>query len=95
MLGRQHAVKSSPSHKSAACITGIDEPPDFCAAWSRDNSTQIDRRRIVSKGLMRLITNRASIEFDKNRNDEAEIGFGAVNKSRLHAQSRLFTMHSH
>src|SRR5262245_53940891 len=81
-------AKSSPSHKSVACIIGIVEPPNpnfGAAAGPRDKSTQIDRRWIASKGLERLVTNRVSIEFDKNRNDEAEIGFGVTNKSCLHA----------
>src|SRR5262245_991251 len=79
-------AKSSPSHKSAACIIGIDEPHDFgAAAGPRDNSTQIDQRLIASKGLVRLITNRASAERDTNRDFEVYIGFGATNISCLHA----------
>src|SRR5262247_4778537 len=49
-------AKSSPSHKSVACITGIVGPRNFGAATGpRNSSTQIDRRRIASKGLLRLI----------------------------------------
>src|SRR5262249_5314882 len=40
-------AKSLPFHKSAACISGIDEPPNSGAAKYRDNSTRIDRRRIT------------------------------------------------
>src|SRR5262249_1239493 len=78
-------VKSSPSRKSAACIIGIDEPPNFGAAGSRDNSTRIDRRRIASKGLLCLITNQASAGDNSNRDFEAVIGFSAINMSCLHA----------
>jgi len=79
-------AKSSPPHKSAARIIGIVGPRNFgAAAGSRNNSTQIDRRRIASKGLLCLITNRASAEYDTNRNYEMEFGFGTINKSCLHA----------
>ena len=78
-------VKSSPSHKSAACITGIDEPPNSGAARYLDNSTRIDRRRITSKGLVRLIANRTSAERNTNCNFEVEIGFVTTNIGCLHA----------
>src|SRR5215510_14647401 len=79
-------AKSSPSHKSAACIIGIVGPRNFGAAKSpRNSSTQIDRRRIASKRLLCLITNRPSAEYDTNRNYEEEIGFGTINKSYLHS----------
>src|SRR5215813_14355518 len=72
-------VKSSPSHKSAACIIGIVGPPNFgAAAGPRNNSTLIDRRRIASKGLLCLITSRASAEYDTNRNYEVEFGLGTI-----------------
>src|SRR5262245_38195703 len=61
---RQRA-RSSPSHKSAVCIIGIVEPPNFGAvAGPYDNSTRIDQRRIASKGPVRLVTNRKSAEHD-------------------------------
>src|SRR5262249_7535100 len=78
-------AKLSPSHKSAACIISIVEPPNFSATGPRDNSTRVDRRRIASKRLVRLVTNRASAGYDTNRNYEVEIGFGTINKSCLHA----------
>jgi len=78
-------VKSSPSHKSAAYITGIDEPPKSGAAGYRDNSTRIDRRRITSKGVVRLIANRTSIERNTNCNFKVEIGFETTNIGCLHA----------
>src|SRR5262245_12963315 len=79
-------AKSSPSHKSAACINGIVVPRNSGAATGPRNSfTQIDRRRIASKGLLGLITNRPSAEHDTNRNYEEEIGFGTINKSCLHS----------
>src|SRR5215813_4829698 len=82
---RRRRARSSPSHKSAACIIGIDEPPNFGAAGSCDNSTRIDRRWIASKGLLCLITNQASAGDSTNRDFEVEIGFGAINMSCLHA----------
>ncbi len=46
-------AKSSPSHKSADCIIGIVGPRNFGAATGpRNSSTQIDRRRIASKGFL-------------------------------------------
>src|SRR5215475_6986667 len=72
-------AKSSPSHKSAACIIGIVVPRNFGAATGpHNNSTQIDRRRIASKGLLCLITNRPSADYDTNRNYEEEIGFSCL-----------------
>src|SRR5262245_14545270 len=76
---------SSPSHKSAACIIDTVGPPNFGAAGSCDNSTRINRRQIASKGFVRLVTNRASAKFDKDRNDEVEMGFGVAKKSCLQA----------
>src|SRR5215470_2444419 len=79
-------AKSSPTHKSAACIIGIVGPRNFGVATGHRNcSTEIDRRRIASKGLLRLNTNRPSAEYDTNRNYEEEIGFGTINKSCLHS----------
>src|SRR5262247_4922900 len=55
------------------------------ATGPRNSSTQIDQRRIASKGLLCLITNRPSAEYDTNRNYEEEIGFGTIKKSCLHS----------
>jgi hypothetical protein len=68
-----------------ACIIVIVGPRNFGAAGPRDNSTQIDRRRIASKGRICLITNLASAEPNTNRDFDVEIGFGAINMSCLHA----------
>ena len=84
-LSHLQRVKSSPSHKSAVCITGIDEPPNSGVAGRRDNSTRIDRRRITSKGVVRLIANRTSAERNTNCNFEVEIGFVTTNIGCLHA----------
>src|SRR5262249_7870681 len=90
---RQRA-RSSPFHKSAACIIDIVGPPNFGAvADPRDNSTRIDHKRIASKGLVRLITNRVSAERNTNCDFEVEIGFGATNIRRFHPYDGLFTMH--
>src|SRR5215813_5876385 len=78
-------ARSSPSHKSAACIIGIDEPHNFGAAGPRDNSTRIDQGLIDSKVLARVSPNRASAEQNTNCAFEVEIGFGATNICRLHA----------
>src|SRR5262249_17231711 len=78
-------ARSSPSHKSAACIIGIDEPHNFGAAGPRDNSIRIDRGLIDSKVLACASTNRASAEQSTNCDFEVEIGFGATNISCLHA----------
>src|SRR5262249_2846990 len=60
-------ARSSPSHKSAACILGIVGPPNFgAAAGPRDNSTRIDRRLIDSKVLAGVRTNQASAEQNTN-----------------------------
>jgi hypothetical protein len=57
-------VKSSRSHRSAACIIGIDEPHNFVAVVGpRDNSTRIDQRLIASKILTWVSTNRATAKF--------------------------------
>jgi hypothetical protein len=66
---------------SVACIIGIVGPRNFGAASPRDNSTRIDRRRIASKGLVRLVTNGASVKFDKDHNYEVEMGFGVTKKA--------------
>jgi len=88
-LGKSNILpraKSSPSRKSAACIIGIDEPPNFgAAAGPRDNSTWIDRRRIASKVLAWVSTNLALAEQNTNCDFEVEIGFGATNLSCLHS----------
>jgi len=68
-----------------ACIIGIVGPRNFGAAGPRDNSIQVDRRRIASNGRFCLITNLASAEHSTNRNFEVEIGFGAIDMSYLHA----------
>jgi hypothetical protein len=75
---------SSPSRKPAACIIGIDEPPNFgAAAGPREKSTRIDRRRIASKVLACVSTNLALAEQNTNCEFEVEIGFGATNLSCL------------
>src|SRR5262249_44900750 len=84
-LSHLQRVKSSPSHKSAACITGIDEPPNSGAAGYRDNSTWIDRRRMTSKGVVRLIANRTSAERNTDYNFEVEPVFVTANLGCLHA----------
>src|SRR6185436_18324190 len=84
-LSHLQRVKSSPSHKSAACIIDIDEPPNSGAAGYRDNSTRNNRRWAASKGLVRLITNRASVEQNTSSDFDVEIGFGTNNIGCLHA----------
>ena len=82
---RQRA-KSSPYHKSAAYIIGIDDPHNFVAVVGpRDNSTRIDQRLIASKVLACVSTNRASAGDSTNRDFEVVIGFGATNICCLHA----------
>src|SRR5512145_119362 len=82
---RQRA-KSSPSHKSATYIIGIDEPHNIVAVdGPPDNSTRIDQRLIAANVLACDITNRASAEQNTNCDFEEETGFGAVNIRWLHA----------
>jgi hypothetical protein len=71
--------------KSAGCIIAIDEPPKSGVAGRRDNSARIHRRRITSKGVVRLIANRTSTERNTNCNFEVEIGFVTTNIGCLHA----------
>jgi hypothetical protein len=86
-------ARSSPSHKSADCIIGIVGPPNFGAAGPPDNSTRIDRRRIASKVLVCVITNRALAKQNINGDFDVEVGLKVTNIFCLYSQDGLFTMH--